>query len=85
MKAQEIALWSAGVATALGLGYLVYFDYKRRNDPAFRKHLSMITADRNDMHVDNMADGRVEQRNSVNKLPRLQRKRKRRVRKQQSS
>ncbi|KAL1933259.1 hypothetical protein VTP01DRAFT_7349 [Rhizomucor pusillus] len=39
MKAQEIALWSAGVATALGLGYLVYFDYKRRNDPAFRKHL----------------------------------------------
>ena len=30
-----------GAITAAGLlGYAVYFDYRRRNDPAFRKQLS---------------------------------------------
>ncbi|KAJ3036203.1 hypothetical protein HDV00_002999 [Rhizophlyctis rosea] len=30
---------AAAAATVLFGGYLVYFDYKRRNDPAFRKQL----------------------------------------------
>ncbi|KAF2861043.1 protein import receptor MAS20 [Piedraia hortae CBS 480.64] len=33
-------LLSAGAAIAVGgIAYAAYFDYKRRNDPAFRKHL----------------------------------------------
>ncbi|KAG8761769.1 hypothetical protein FRC12_009345 [Ceratobasidium sp. 428] len=33
-----VAISAASVAAALA-GYLVYFDYKRRNDPEFRKKL----------------------------------------------
>ncbi|KAJ1679534.1 mitochondrial import receptor subunit tom20 [Spiromyces aspiralis] len=33
-----VLLTAAGLATA-GVGYLAYFDYKRRNDPKFRKKL----------------------------------------------
>lgn len=40
MKTSTIALISAGVATTLGIGYLIYFDSKRRNDPTFRRQLS---------------------------------------------
>ncbi|ORZ24663.1 protein import receptor MAS20 [Absidia repens] len=39
MKTQDIALYTAGAAATLGIGYLVYFDYKRRNDPTFKKQL----------------------------------------------
>ncbi|KAF7729338.1 hypothetical protein EC973_004594 [Apophysomyces ossiformis] len=38
MQSRTIALLTAGLAVA-GLGYLVYFDHKRRNDPNFRKKL----------------------------------------------
>ena len=34
-----IALASVGVLTAGALAYAVYFDYRRRNDAEFRKHL----------------------------------------------
>ncbi|KAI8141852.1 protein import receptor MAS20, partial [Fennellomyces sp. T-0311] len=39
MKTQTVALWTAGAVAALGLGYIVYFDYQRRSDPNFRKKL----------------------------------------------
>ncbi|KAI9025892.1 MAS20 protein import receptor-domain-containing protein [Phycomyces nitens] len=39
MKPQTIALATAGVAATAGIGYLVYFDYKRRNDPSLKKKL----------------------------------------------
>lgn len=42
MKPQTIALIAAGTAVSLGVGYLVYFDYKRRNDPQFRRKLSKV-------------------------------------------
>ncbi|ORY98232.1 MAS20 protein import receptor-domain-containing protein [Syncephalastrum racemosum] len=39
MKPQTLALLTAGVVAAAGLGYVVYFDQKRRSDPTFRKQL----------------------------------------------
>ncbi|KAI8376115.1 mitochondrial outer membrane translocase complex, subunit Tom20 domain-containing protein [Radiomyces spectabilis] len=39
MQPQTIVLATTGVLATLGLGYLVYFDYKRRNDPDFRRRL----------------------------------------------
>ncbi|KAG0173416.1 hypothetical protein DFQ28_001591 [Apophysomyces sp. BC1034] len=39
LKPQTIALLTAGVAVTAGIGYMVYFDQKRRNDPKFRKQL----------------------------------------------
>ncbi|KAL0089415.1 MAS20 protein import receptor-domain-containing protein [Phycomyces blakesleeanus] len=39
VKPQTIALATAGVAATAGLGYLIYFDYKRRNDPSLKKKL----------------------------------------------
>ncbi|CAO3616171.1 unnamed protein product [Cunninghamella echinulata] len=39
MKTQTIALYTAGAITLAGIGYIAYFDYKRRNDPNFRKRL----------------------------------------------
>ncbi|KAF7724736.1 hypothetical protein EC973_000764 [Apophysomyces ossiformis] len=39
MKPQTIALLSAGVVLTAGVGYLIYFDHKRRNDPNLRKKL----------------------------------------------
>ena len=42
MKALSL-LSTVGAVTAAGLlGYAVYFDYRRRNDPAFRKQLSRL-------------------------------------------
>ncbi|KAI8061174.1 protein import receptor MAS20 [Gongronella butleri] len=39
MKPQAVAAYTAGAVAVLGVSYLVYFDYKRRNDPEFRKKL----------------------------------------------
>ncbi|CDH55511.1 mitochondrial import receptor subunit [Lichtheimia corymbifera JMRC:FSU:9682] len=39
MRPQTAALYTVGALTAVGLGYVVYFDYKRRSDPNFRKNL----------------------------------------------
>ncbi|KAG2205121.1 MAS20 protein import receptor-domain-containing protein [Mucor mucedo] len=39
MKSSTIALIATGVVATAGLGYLVYFDSKRRSDPSFRKQL----------------------------------------------
>lgn len=40
MKTQNVALYAVGAAAVLGIGYLVYFDYKRQSDPNFKKQLS---------------------------------------------
>jgi hypothetical protein len=40
LEKKQVALIAAGVAVTAGVGYLVYFDHKRRNDPSFRKQLS---------------------------------------------
>lgn len=45
MKNSTIALVAAGVIATAGLGYIVYFDSKRRSDPNFRKQLSKILKD----------------------------------------
>lgn len=43
MKSQTTTVLTVSAAVAaLGLGYLVYFDYKRRSDPNFRKNLSTL-------------------------------------------
>ncbi|KAI9319058.1 MAS20 protein import receptor-domain-containing protein [Dichotomocladium elegans] len=39
MRAQQVALLATGAIAALGLGYIIYFDYSRRSDPDFRKKL----------------------------------------------
>ncbi|CAO3650784.1 unnamed protein product [Mucor hiemalis] len=39
MKNSTIALVATGVIATAGIGYLVYFDSKRRSDPDFRKQL----------------------------------------------
>ncbi|KAI8887040.1 protein import receptor MAS20 [Backusella circina FSU 941] len=39
MKNSDIALISAGVAITATVGYMIYWDSKRRSDPAFRKQL----------------------------------------------
>ncbi|KAI8334581.1 MAS20 protein import receptor-domain-containing protein [Chlamydoabsidia padenii] len=39
LEKKQVALIAAGVAVTAGVGYLVYFDHKRRNDPKFRKQL----------------------------------------------
>ncbi|CAO3608605.1 unnamed protein product [Cunninghamella blakesleeana] len=39
MKTQTIALYTAGAITVAGISYIAYFDYKRRNNPDFRKKL----------------------------------------------
>ncbi|KAI7862753.1 MAS20 protein import receptor-domain-containing protein [Spinellus fusiger] len=39
MKPQTAALATAGVLATAGIGYLVYFDYKRRNDPQLKKKI----------------------------------------------
>lgn len=40
MKTSTIALAATGVVATAGLGYLIYFDSKRRSNPEFRKQLS---------------------------------------------
>lgn len=39
MKTSQIVLTSLSVLGVAGIGYAVYFDHRRRNDPAFRKSL----------------------------------------------
>ncbi|KAG1120045.1 hypothetical protein G6F42_012842 [Rhizopus arrhizus] len=39
MKNSTIALITTGVVASLGLGYLIYFDSKRRSNPEFREQL----------------------------------------------
>ncbi|KAG1459345.1 hypothetical protein G6F56_006182 [Rhizopus delemar] len=39
MNNSTIALITTGSIVTAGLGYILYFDYKRRNDPTFRKQL----------------------------------------------
>lgn len=53
MRPQTAALYTVGALTAVGLGYVVYFDYKRRSDPNFRKNLSNVlrSCPSNAMHV----------------------------------
>ncbi|ORX97977.1 MAS20-domain-containing protein [Basidiobolus meristosporus CBS 931.73] len=41
MKSSTAAWIAAGLVVATGVGYAVYFDQKRRNDPKFRKQLSI--------------------------------------------
>lgn len=36
----SVLLTLGGVMTAGAIGYMVYFDYKRRNDVEFRRELS---------------------------------------------
>jgi hypothetical protein len=40
MKTREKAAVAIGILALLGIGYAVYFDHKRRNDPKFRRRLS---------------------------------------------
>ncbi|EST06195.1 Protein import receptor MAS20-related [Kalmanozyma brasiliensis GHG001] len=40
MKTSQIVLTSLSVLGVAGIGYAVYFDHRRRNDPAFRKKLA---------------------------------------------
>ncbi|KAI8087046.1 uncharacterized protein B0P05DRAFT_533471 [Gilbertella persicaria] len=40
IQPRTAALITAGVAVTAGIGYLVYFDYKRRNDPTLKKKIS---------------------------------------------
>lgn len=42
MNNSTIALITTGSIVTAGLGYILYFDYKRRNDPTFRKQLSKV-------------------------------------------
>ncbi|CAO0803639.1 unnamed protein product [Mucor circinelloides] len=39
LKTSTIALISTAVVASFGLGYLIYYDSKRRNDPQFKKQL----------------------------------------------
>jgi import receptor subunit TOM20 len=39
MRASQIATITAASLLTAGIGYAVYFDYKRQNDPQFRKQL----------------------------------------------
>ncbi|ORZ21253.1 MAS20 protein import receptor-domain-containing protein [Absidia repens] len=39
LQSKQVALIAAGVAVTAGVGYLIYFDQKRRSDPSFRKQL----------------------------------------------
>ncbi|KAG1147105.1 hypothetical protein G6F37_002868 [Rhizopus arrhizus] len=39
MKNSTIALLTASSLITASIGYIIYFDYKRRNDPTFRKQL----------------------------------------------
>jgi import receptor subunit TOM20 len=40
VKTSTIALISTAIAAAFGVGYLIYFDQKRRSDPHFKKQMS---------------------------------------------
>jgi mitochondrial import receptor subunit TOM20 len=40
MKTKTVAIATLGTVAALALGYVIYFDQKRRNDPEFRRKLS---------------------------------------------
>lgn len=40
IKPKTAALITAGVAVTAGIGYMVYFDHQRRNDPSLKKKLS---------------------------------------------
>lgn len=40
MKPKTVAIATVGTVAAIALGYAIYFDQKRRNDPDFRKQLS---------------------------------------------
>jgi import receptor subunit TOM20 len=39
-KPTTIALISTAIVATFGLGYLVYYDQKRRSDPNYKKQLS---------------------------------------------
>ncbi|RUP43210.1 hypothetical protein BC936DRAFT_137470 [Jimgerdemannia flammicorona] len=39
MKTSTVALIAVGAVVTVGIGYAIYFDQKRRNDPEFRKRL----------------------------------------------
>ncbi|KAI8093488.1 MAS20 protein import receptor-domain-containing protein [Halteromyces radiatus] len=39
LQSKHVAYIAAGVAVTAGVGYLIYFDQKRRSDPNFRKQL----------------------------------------------
>ncbi len=43
IKPKTAALITAGVAVTAGIGYMVYFDHQRRNDPSLKKKLSKLT------------------------------------------
>lgn len=42
IKPTTIALISTAIAATFGIGYLVYFDQKRRTDPNYKKQLSKV-------------------------------------------
>lgn len=46
MRSLNITIAGFGTFLALGIGYAVYFDYKRRNDPDFRRKIRL----RNEQH-----------------------------------
>ncbi|ORX49502.1 protein import receptor MAS20 [Hesseltinella vesiculosa] len=39
MNNRSVALYAAGAAAVVGVSFLFYFDYKRRNNPDFRRKL----------------------------------------------
>jgi import receptor subunit TOM20 len=40
MQPKTVAMITAGVAVTAGIGYMIYFDHKRRNDPELKRKLS---------------------------------------------
>lgn len=42
IKPKTAALITAGVAVTAGIGYMIYFDNKRRNDPTLKRKLSKL-------------------------------------------
>lgn len=45
IKPVTIALISTAIVATFGVGFLVYFDQKRRTDPNFKKQLSKYNVD----------------------------------------
>lgn len=40
IQPKTAALITAGVAVSAGIGYMIYFDHKRRNDPTLKRKIS---------------------------------------------
>ncbi|ORX53204.1 MAS20-domain-containing protein [Hesseltinella vesiculosa] len=75
LQSKQIAYITAGVALTAGLGYLIYFDHKRRHDPQYRKQLKKerkkqakkekVQKEVDDNNVKDLIDTVVEAANQV--------------------